>query len=102
MAKGGARKGAGRPEGSQSKKKVIREQIAAAKGKTPLEVMLEVMEYFLGRAEKTTDEEEKAKLKRAASVQAADAAPYVHSKMPQGINMKSTINIRFDADDKDL
>lgn len=94
MARDGTPSG-GRPKGSKSKKTVIREQIAAVKGKTPLDVMLDAMEYFLGKADKATDEAEKDKLKRLASQEANQAAPYVHSKMPQGVQVQGTINLTF-------
>lgn len=64
---GGKREGAGRKKGAPNKKTAeIQEQVAAT-GKTPLEVMLDIMRN-------TTDE-------RLQLTAAQSAAPYVHAKL---------------------
>lgn len=73
-----------RPVGSKSQKKVIRDQIAMVKGITPLQAMLDIME----RAIKAGDD-------KTALTAAADAAPYVHSKMPIRAEVQGTINLTF-------
>jgi hypothetical protein len=72
MARGGPRPGAGRPKGSGKgvPKKQGREQIALAKAKglTPLEYMLDVM---------NNEAEDPARRDRMAQA----AAPYVHARL---------------------
>ena len=106
MAHGGARVGAGAKKGSKKKpsqKKALIEAIAKEKGKTPLEVMLEVMNYFLNKAENENDALLKNTYLRSANDSAKDAAPYVHSRMPQAVNVGGNITLVFeDARDKKL
>lgn len=70
MARGGKRKGAGRPQGASTRRSRAIADLATAQGLTPLEVMLKAM---------------RAKVKKsdwdgAASI-AKDAAPYMHPKL---------------------
>lgn len=86
---GGKRAGAGRKKGSPNK----RTQAAVAKaertGKMPLDIMLQLMRRAMAAGEKA----EKAKLPEAeehyttAFERAAQAAPYLHSKL-QSITQK--------------
>jgi len=70
MARGGARKGAGRPKGAASKKSQAIAAIALHEGISPLEVMLRAM-----RDHATAGEWGKA------AFIAKDAAPYVHPRL---------------------
>jgi len=72
---GGARKGSGRKPGAATKLTKESRAIAASLGKTPLEVMLEIMN--------DTDDE---RLKLTA---AQAAAPYVHAKL-SSVELKGT------------
>lgn len=75
----GARRGAGRPLGSASKRTLEIANRAAKEGITPLEVMLEIMKEF--RAEGNRE---------AALDAAAKAAPYMHSKLAS-VDVKATV-----------
>lgn len=68
--RGGARKGAGRPRGSASKKTRAIADRESKKGITPLEVMLKAMR-----------EHARKKNWDAAASFAKDAAPYMHAKL---------------------
>lgn len=68
MARGGARKGAGRKPGSTTTRTREIAEKAFADGQMPLEYMLEVMR------DKTAEGERRDKM-------AANAAPYVHPKL---------------------
>jgi hypothetical protein len=68
--RGGARPGAGRKQGSATKKTREIADKAAASGITPLEVMLEAMNAFRVAGD----------LEKAASF-AKDAAPYMHPRL---------------------
>jgi hypothetical protein len=70
MARGGARKGAGRPRGAVSKKSQEIAATAIAEGITPLEVMLKAMRNHA----------EEGEWSKAAFI-AKDAAPYVHPRL---------------------
>jgi hypothetical protein len=94
MARDGTPSG-GRKKGGKNKKTLAMEAAVAKTGTTPLEVMLDTMLYFLGMAAAAETEEERIKAKREASAQAERAAPYVHSRMPQGVQVQGTINLTF-------
>lgn len=64
------RRGPGRPLGSAAKKTREVADLAAERGITPLEVMLEIMQTFKAAGDLT----------KAAAV-AKDAAPYVHARL---------------------
>jgi hypothetical protein len=76
---GGARRGAGRPKGSASKKTIEIANRAAEQGITPLEVMVNIMrEAYAGKDyEKALDA-------------AVKAAPYMHSKL-SSVDVKATV-----------
>jgi hypothetical protein len=76
---GGARRGAGRPKGSASKKTIEIANRAAKEGITPLEVMVNIMrEAYAGKDyEKALDA-------------ATKCAPYLHSKL-SSVDFKATI-----------
>lgn len=100
MSKGGKRPGAGRKKGVLSQKTSQRQQLtekALAQGKTPLEVMLENMNWAQRRAEEnqlaavnTKDDPETSAsdllelvsgYRKMASDFAKDVAPYIHPKL---------------------
>lgn len=68
--RGGARPGAGRPKGAKSRKRKKILEIVSASGKTPLDVMLDVMRGAFERHDQET-----------ALEAARSAAPYVHPKL---------------------
>ena len=70
MARGGSRIGAGRKPGSRTKRTGEIAEQAAARGITPLEVMLKAM----------TEHAHAGNLDKAAAI-AKDAAPYMHPRM---------------------
>lgn len=70
MARGGARAGAGRKQGSATRKTRAVADKAAKEGRTPLEVILRAMEEHAD-AGRWDDAAERAK----------DAAPYVHPRL---------------------
>lgn len=70
MPRGGSRPGAGRKKGSKTRRRRQVAQQAAARGITPLEVMLEAMRAH----------HEAGRLDSAAEV-ARHAAPYVHPRL---------------------
>jgi hypothetical protein len=76
---GGARRGAGRPKGSASKKTIEIANRAAQEGITPLEVMLNIMrEAYDGKDyEKALDA-------------AVKCAPYMHSKL-SSVDVKAIV-----------
>src|SRR3954471_10073595 len=76
---GGARRGAGRPKGSASKKTIEIANRAAQEGITPLEVMVNIMrEAYAGKDyEKALDA-------------ATKCAPYMHSKL-SSVDVKATV-----------
>ena len=70
MGRGGARPGAGRPKSALTKRtQEITTRVLAA-GRTPLEVMLAVMEHFFAAGE----------YEKAVEV-ASRAAPFIHPKL---------------------
>ncbi|MBU3611008.1 hypothetical protein ICN32_10630 [Polynucleobacter wuianus] len=97
--KGGARAGAGRKEGSLTKRTREIAEVAAAKGITPLEVMMNtMMELYKeanncmrdhhGHGDKANDDghdtmitENRIKLLNMAATIARHAAPYVHPRL---------------------
>jgi hypothetical protein len=83
MAKGGARKGAGRKKGAASLKSREIADKAAAEGITPLEVMLKAMRHLDALADEQQDRNEKSKLLIAAADIAKDAAPFIHPRLAQ-------------------
>lgn len=80
MAKGGARKGAGRPKGAISRVNDEARKAAAAAGETPLEYMLRVM--------RDTNENSTRRDEMALA-----AAPYMHAKLQQ-MDIKSDTTVR--------
>lgn len=76
---GGARRGAGRPKGSASKKTIEIANRAAEQGITPLEVMVNIMR-------RAYDGEKYAEALDAA----VKAAPYMHSKL-SSLDVKATV-----------
>lgn len=90
MARGGSRSGAGRKKGQQSQKTTQRQELterALATGKSPLEIMLENMNWAQRRAEENSlfgdgdGIEAVAGYRKLASDWAKDAAPYIHPKL---------------------
>lgn len=88
MAKGGARKGAGRPTGIPNKLTQQSIDKAVALGVTPLDVLLEGMHYYYNLSKSDPhgyafDQEGKIILsyRGAAKDYAIAAAPYVHPKL---------------------
>lgn len=82
MARGGKRDGAGRKEGAVSvaSKEAAKAFIESGK-QTPLEVMLEAMEYAMSQVRATNNALEKKIFYEAAHAHAKDAAPYMHAKL---------------------
>lgn len=85
MARGGARRGAGRPKGAATRRTAEIANRAIEQGITPLEVMLASMRALWDEA---TDDAgmviDTAKAKEATVV-AKDAAPYIHPRL-QAVN----------------
>ena len=96
--KGGARPGAGRKEGSLTKRTREIAEVAAAQGITPLEVMIRTMMELYKEAENCTKHDDHAhegvghdhdimitesriKLLNMAATIARHAAPYVHPRL---------------------
>lgn len=89
--KGGARVGAGRKEGSLTKRSREIAEIAAAKGITPLEVMMRTMHELLEEAikcdhDRSVDDHDimmdnRIKLLNMAATVAKHAAPYMHPRL---------------------
>lgn len=82
MAKGGARKGAGRKPGGKNQKSREIADKAAEQGITPLEVMLDAMRHMhkMAMVDGLDDIEKGSILKEAAEI-AKDAAPYMHPRL---------------------
>lgn len=90
-SKGGTRVGAGRKEGSLTKRSREIAEIAAAKGITPLEVMMKAMYELLEEANKCGHDrgvddhdimmENRIKLLNMAATVAKHAAPYMHPRL---------------------
>lgn len=90
-SKGGARIGAGRKEGSLTKRSREIAEIAAARGITPLEVMMKAMHELLEEASKCDRDqgvkdqdfmmENRIKLLNMAATVAKHAAPYMHPRL---------------------
>ena len=97
-SKGGARLGAGRKEGSLTKRTREIAEVAAAQGITPLEVMMSTMMALYKEAENCTKRDDHAhegvghdhdimitesriKLLNMAATIARHAAPYVHPRL---------------------
>lgn len=99
MAIGGKREGAGRKAGSMTKRtREIAEQ-AAQRNITPLEVMIENMEFARDQAleaRKKADTETEASYRSLAQTAAKDAAPYIHPRLAN-IEMKSDVKLGFDT-----
>ena len=71
MAKGGSRKGAGRPKGAITKRTREIAEKATLAGKTPIEILLEGMRFYY----------EAGNLDKACAI-AKDAAPYLPASLP--------------------
>lgn len=82
MARGGKREGAGRKQDAVTvaSKETAKAFIASEK-QTPLEVMLEAMEYAMSKVRGTENALEKKIFYEAAHAHAKDAAPYIHAKL---------------------
>lgn len=86
-SKGGTRVGAGRKEGSLSKRTREIAELAASQGITPLEVMVKTMHEILEEAGKHEHEdpalmmEGRIKLLNMAATIAKHAAPYMHPRL---------------------
>lgn len=82
MARGGKREGAGRKQDAVT---VANKETALAfhaSGRmSPLEVMLEAMEYAMSQVRKTENVLEKKIFYESAHAHAKDAAPYIHAKL---------------------
>jgi hypothetical protein len=70
MPRGGRRPGQGRPKGVLNKKSQAIAREAAERGITPLEVMLEAMQFYHAQGDRD----------KAAAI-AKDAAPYIHPRL---------------------
>lgn len=82
MARGGSRKGAGRKLGSATTKTREIADRASKSGVVPLEVMLDAMRFFHGKASEAHASAEVAMTNyRLAADIAKDAAPYMHPKL---------------------
>lgn len=116
MSHGGARKGAGRPDGKNTKISRTQELIAKATqgGVTPLEVLVNSMRFYHEMAEDAVEQfrqsesaKQKAKLfrivnqlKSSAKDYATAAASYIHPKLnaisaPDGGPIQAKIEIVF-------
>ena len=82
MARGGKREGAGRKQDAVTvaSKESAKAFIASAR-QTPLDVMLEAMEYAMSQVRKTENVLEKKIFYESAHAHAKDAAPYLHAKL---------------------
>lgn len=80
--RGGKREGAGRKKNVPNRASARREQMVAASGATPLDVMLTSMRMFVTLAEEHVKSSKQYEhfIRAAASV-AKDVAPYVHPKL---------------------
>jgi hypothetical protein len=98
MARGGARKGAGRKPGAATRKTRVVADRAATEGITPLEVMLTAMRdcYRLGIGSRPGKRRDRF-VAGAVSI-AKDAAPYIHPKL-SAVMLNATID---DPDVRDL
>jgi hypothetical protein len=90
MGRGGARPGAGRPKSALTKRtQEITTRVLAA-GRTPLEVMLSVMDHFFAAGE----------YEKAVEV-ASRAAPFIHPKLApidsRGRDVKPNAEITINA-----
>jgi len=82
MARGGSRKGAGRKLGSATTKTREIADRASKSGVVPLEVMLDAMRFFHGKAGEPNATADIAMTNyRLAADIAKDAAPYMHPKL---------------------
>lgn len=82
MARGGKREGAGRKQDAVTvASKEAANEFIASKRQTPLDVMLEAMEYAMSQVRKTENVLEKKIFYEAAHAHAKDAAPYIHAKL---------------------
>ncbi len=88
MARGGARKGAGRKRGP-NRANAVRAERAAKTGPMPCEIMLEAMRYFRSLAARHSpkgqepDQKKSTDYLREAAAIAKDAAPYYHPRLAQ-------------------
>ena len=71
----------GRPKGTVNKRSAELAAQARSRGLEPLQVMLDAMEDFLGRAKRAKKAEEKITWMREALDVAQMAAPYCHAKL---------------------
>lgn len=108
MAKGGARAGSGRKQGTANiKTREVADDLAKSGKKTPLEVMLEAMHFAMEQCEKTSNVLEKKIFYESAHAHAKDAAPYIHAKLasvevknPEGETFRTSQEIS--VSDKEL
>ena len=91
MARGGLRAKAGRPPGSPNKVPQERAERIASTGQTPLDVLVEVMRFCRANLAIAQQNNEGKDIQRVWAIVtakiAADAAPYVHSKMPTALQV---------------
>ncbi len=82
MARGGKRDGAGRKQDAVTvASKEVAKAFIASERQSPLEVMLEAMEYAMSQVRKTENALEKKIFYESAHAHAKDAAPYIHAKL---------------------
>lgn len=82
MARGGKREGAGRKQDAVTvASKESAKAFIASERQTPLDVMLEAMEYAMSQVRKTENALEKKIFYESAHAHAKDAAPYIHAKL---------------------
>jgi len=101
MARGGARPNSGpKPDSVRLKNREIAKAAIESGKQTPLEVMLEAMEYAMSQVRKTENALEKKIFYEAAHAHAKDAAPYIHAKLatmeiknPDGETFKTTSSL---------
>lgn len=102
MPTGGKRAGAGRPKGAATeatKRRAELAQRALERGITPLEVMIENMEFARNQAlaaRKVEDAKTEVSYRSLAQTAAKDAAPYVHPRLAN-IEMKSDVKVSLDT-----
>jgi hypothetical protein len=90
MAKGGARKGAGRKKGQPDIRKREAFQKAAEKGIEPIMQAIESASYAYELARNAQDPLEKLALYKTAHELNNDLLPYFHRKMPTAVETKNT------------
>lgn len=82
MARGGKRPGSGqKPDSVTVKNRNAALAFHASDRQSPLDVMLEAMEYAMSQVRKTDNALEKKIFYESAHAHAKDAAPYIHAKL---------------------